>query len=90
MTRDAREELLELFTELTDCGVVFHYGNGEIENGEITGFDIDDEDVITIELDGCESYEVELHDFIKSHSKDGINYHSVEMSRKFDNILADK
>ena len=90
MTRDTREELLELYTELTDCGVVFHYGNEEIDNGEITNFEIDDEDVITIELDGCETYEIELQDFIENHSKDGVNYHSFEMGRRFDHILADK
>ena len=48
MTRDTREELLELYNELTDCGVVFHYGNEEIDNGEITSFEIDDDDMITI------------------------------------------
>ncbi len=72
MTRDTREELLELYTELVDCGVVFHYGNEEIDNGEITNF------------------EIELQDFIDNHSKDGVNYHSFEMGRRFDHILADK
>lgn len=90
MTRDTREELLELYTELVDSGVVFHYGNEEIDNGEITNFEIDDEDMITIELDGCETYEIELQDFIDNHSKGGVNYHSFEMGRRFDHILADK
>ena len=89
MTRDTREELLELYTELIDSGVVFYYGNEEIDNGEITNLEIDDEDIITVEIDHDETLEVDIHEFVENHSKEGANYHSWPTVRKFDGLLSD-
>lgn len=82
-----KEEILELYETLIENGVVFLYGNEEIETGEITKFNILENDNIEIELDDFESYEVSIQDFIKNHSKEGANYHTWPDIRKFDELL---
>lgn len=83
-----KEEIFELYETLIESGVVFLYGNEEIETGEITKFNILENDNIEIELDDFEKYEVSIEDFIDNHSKEGANYHNWPDIRKFDDLLS--
>lgn len=83
-----KEEILELYETLIENGVVFLYGNEEIETGGITKFNILENENIEIELDDFEKYEVSIEDFIENHSKEGANYHTWPDIRKFDDLLS--
>lgn len=80
-------EVLELFETLIESGIVFYYGNEYIPTGEITKFNILHDNIIEIELDGFEKYEVNIDEFIECHSKEGANYHTWPDIRKFDKKL---
>ena len=43
--------------------------------------------MLEIELDGFNTYEVSIDDFIEYHSKEGSNYHTWPDIRKFDKKL---
>ena len=87
MIKDKIEELIESFDTLVELGVIFYYGNEEIEQGEITKIEFTEYDTVKLELDECTEVEVELQDFIENHSKEGNNYHTWNVSRQFDNLL---
>ena len=82
-----KEEILELFDTLIENGIVFYYGNEYIPTGEITKFDILNDNVVEIELDEFETYEINIDEFIQYHSKEGANYHTWPDIRKLDKKL---
>ncbi|WP_411169390.1 hypothetical protein ACH36K_02290 [Clostridium sp. MB05] len=84
MYKKHKEEILNLYETLIENGVVFYYGSEVIPTGEITSFDINDEGIINIEVDGFETYEITLDEFQECHSKEGANYHNWPDIRKFD------
>ena len=84
MYKKHKEEILRLYETLIENGVIFYYGSEVILTGEITSFDINDEGIINIEVDGFETYEITLDKFQEYHSKEGANYHSWPDIRKFD------
>ncbi|ATD53792.1 hypothetical protein [Clostridium chauvoei] len=79
-------KFLEEYNNLVDNGVIFYYGSESISYGEVTCLDIKD-DLLYIELNGFETYEIDLDDFEENHSKEGVNYHSWALVREFDNII---
>lgn len=87
MTKDKIENLKESFDTLMELGVIFYYGSQEIEQGEITKIQFNEDDTVKLELDEFNEVEVGLEDFIENHSKEGNNYHTWSISRSFDNLL---
>lgn len=82
-----KDEIIELYETLVDNGVTFYYGSESIATGEVTSFNILSEEIIEVELDGFETYEINIDDFIEYHSKEGTNYHTWPEIRKFDKKL---
>lgn len=89
MIEDLKEEILETYEALIDNGVIFYYGSEIIETGEITSFNITNENNIEIELNDFGTYEVTIEDFMEYHSKEGINYHTWPDLRKLDKIISE-
>lgn len=87
MRENLKEEILELYETLIENGVTFYYGSEAIPAGEITRLDILSDEIIEVELDGVEVYEVIIDDFIEYHSKEGANYHTWPDIRKIDQKL---
>ncbi|MDV4152348.1 hypothetical protein R0131_16095 [Clostridium sp. AL.422] len=87
MKENLKDEIIELYETLVDNGVAFYYGSESISTGEVTRFDILEDNIIEIELDDYETYEINIDDFIEYHSKEGANYHTWPDIRKFDNKL---
>lgn len=87
MKENLKEEILELYETLIENGVIFYYGSESIAIGEITRFDILNNEIIEIELDEVEVYEVIIDNFIEYHSKEGANYHTWPDIRKIDQKL---
>lgn len=85
--KNLKEEVLEIFETLIENGVTFYYGSEVIPTGEITKFDILNDNIIEIELDDFETYEINIDDFIENHSKEGANYHTWPDIRKLDKKL---
>lgn len=86
MNLEIKEEVLSLYETLIESGMIFYYGSETIGAGEITDFNINEENV-EIEINGFENYEVSIEDFKENHIKEGANYHNFSDSRKFDNLL---
>ena len=84
-----KEEILELYETLIENGIVFYYGSETISTGEVTRFDILEDNIIEIELDDYETYQIDIDDFIEYHSKEGANYHTWPDIRKFDNKISE-
>ena len=82
-----KEEILELYETLIENGIVFYYGSETISSGEVTKFDILEDNIIEIELDDYETYQIDIDDFIEYHSKEGANYHTWSEIRNFDNKI---
>ncbi len=82
-----KEEILELYETLIENGIVFYYGSETISTGEVTRFDILEDNIIEIELDDYETYQIDIDDFIEYHSKEGANYHTWSEIRNFDNKI---
>lgn len=83
------DDILELYEVLVENGVIFFYGDESISIGEITEFNILNTEVLQIELDGSEKYEVSIEDFIEYYSKEGANYHTWPDIRKLDKKLGE-
>ena len=81
------EDILDIYETLIDNGVTFFYGSEVVETGEITNFNIIDNETLELELDSFNTYEVSFEDFIENHSKEGANYHTWPDIRKFDKLL---
>lgn len=88
MEGNLKDEILELYETLIESGVTFYYGSESIPTGEVTRFDILSDEIIEIELEGFETYEVNVDNFIEYHSKEGANYHTWPEIRKFDSKLS--
>lgn len=84
MEESLKYEIIELYEALVDNGVIFYYGSESISTGEVTKFEIISDEIIEIELDGFETYEINIEDFIEQHSKEGANYHTWPDIRRFD------
>lgn len=85
---DLKEEILDLYETLIENGVIFYYGSESIPAGEITRFSILENEIIEIELDELETYEIDIDNFIECHCKEGANYHTWPDIRKFDTKLS--
>ena len=59
------EEVLDIYETLIENGVTFYYGSEIISIGEVTSFNILGEEMLEIELDGFNTYEVSIDDFIE-------------------------
>lgn len=84
MKENLKDEIIELYETLVDNGVTFYYGSESIATGEVTNFNILSEEIIEVELDGFETYEINIDNFIEYHSKEGANYHTWPDIRNFD------
>lgn len=89
MEENIKDEIIELYETLVENGVAFYYGSESIATGEVTKFNILNGEIIEIELDCFETYEINIDDFIEYHSKEGANYHTWPDIRKFDKKLLD-
>lgn len=87
MEENLKDEIIELYESLIENGVTFYYGSEAIVTGEVTKFDILDDNKLEIEIDDFETYEINIDDFIEYHSKEGANYHTWPDIRKFDKKL---
>lgn len=87
LLENLKEEILELYETLIENGIVFYYGSETISTGEVTRFDILEDNIIEIELDDYETYQIDIDDFIEYHSKEGANYHTWSEIRNFDNKI---
>ena len=88
LDKNLKEEILELYETLIDNGITFYYGSESIATGEITSLDILEDNIIKIELDEFQVYEISIDDFIEYHSKEGANYHTWPDIRNFDNKIS--
>ena len=84
MNDNIKQEILYIYEALVESGVTFYYGSECIGYGEVTNFILGEDDIIELELNGFEEYEVDIVDFIDNHSKEGVNYHSWNDKRDFD------
>lgn len=82
-----KERIIELFNRLTASGVVFYYGDEEIEFGEITRIVQCNNDFITIEVGEELEKDVALEDFKTFHSKENINLYDWVEVREFDRLI---
>ena len=87
LEKNLKEDILELYETLIDNGITFYYGSESIPTGEITSLDILGDNIIKIELDEFQIYEISIDDFIEYHSKEGANYHTWPDIRMFDKKL---
>lgn len=89
MIENIKDEVLEIYETLIENGIIFYYGSEVTPTGEVTSFNINDNNYIEIELDDFETYEISVEDFEEYHSKEGANYHTWPDIRKFDKKLAE-
>ena len=89
MNEELTRAVLDIYETLIENGVIFYYGSESIPTGEVTRFDILGSEIIEIELDGFNTYEISIDDFIEYHSKEGANYHTWPDIRKFDKKLCE-
>lgn len=82
-----KDKLIDLFSRLTGSGVIFYYGDDEVEFGEITSIVHCNEEFITIEIDEEIKRDVELENFKTFHSKENINLYDWVEVREFDRII---
>lgn len=82
-----KENLIDLFNRLTASGVIFYYGDEEIEFGEITEICGCNNEFITIEVDEEMKKNVAIEDFKTFHSKENINLYDWLEVREFDRVI---
>lgn len=82
-----KENLIDLFNRLTASGVIFYYGDEEIEFGEITEICDCNNEIITIEVDEEMKKNVAIEDFKTFHSKENINLYDWVEVREFDRLI---
>lgn len=87
MENERCEELKELYETLIELGVVFYYGSSEVEQGEITSIEFNEDNTVNLVLDDFNEVIVDIEGFIQNHSKEGSNYHTWNLSRKFDSLI---
>lgn len=82
-----KEKIIDLYESLTDSGVVFYYGDDEIDFGEITSIINCDSEFIDIEIDEKLTKKVSLDDFKIYHFKENINLYDWADVREFDRLI---
>lgn len=82
-----KENLIDLFNRLTASGVIFYYGDEEIEFGEITEICDCNNEFITVEVDEEMKKNVSIEDFKTFHSKENINLYDWVEVREFDRLI---
>lgn len=82
-----KERLIDLFNRLKASGVIFDYGDDEVEFGEITNIVHCDNEYITIEIDEEIKRKIALEDFKAFHSKENINLYDWVEVREFDRVI---
>lgn len=82
-----KERLIDLFNRLTDSGVIFYYGDDEIEFGEITNICDCNNEFITVEVEDEIKRDVAIGDFKTFHSKENINLYDWVEVREFDRLI---
>lgn len=85
--KSSNERLIDLFNRLTDSGVIFYYGDDEIEFGEITNIVECNKEFITVEVEEKIKIDVTLDDFKTFHSKENINLYDWVEVREFDRLI---
>ncbi len=81
------EKIIDLFKRLTASGVIFYYGDEEIDFGEITDIIDCNNEFITVEVDEEAQKNVALDDFKVYHSKENINLYDWVEVREFDRLI---
>lgn len=82
-----KEKLIDLFNRLTASGVIFYYGDDEVEFGEVTKIcDINNE-FITIEIEEEIIKDISMENFKVFHSKENINLYDWVEVREFDRLI---
>lgn len=89
MNKDKIERVTELFEALIDLEVRFYYESETVPNTEIRSIEVNEDGTITIDGFDNEEYIVEIEDFIDNYSKEGMNYHSWNLARNFDEAIND-
>ena len=89
MNKDKIEKVTELFEALIDLEVRFYYESETVPNTEILSIEVNEDGTITIDGFDNEEYIVEIEDFIDNYSKEGMNYHSWNLARNFDDAIND-
>lgn len=84
-----KEKIIDLFNSLVASGVIFYYGDDEIEFGEITNIHDCSNEFITVEVEEEIMKEVALQDFKTFHSKENINLYDWIEVREFDRLIED-
>lgn len=87
MTKEEMSELIECYNSLIELGVVFYYNSAYIPMAEVTALGFLDNGNFSLELDEETTKEIDIDDFIENHFKEGNNYHTWHLSRRFDSLL---
>lgn len=87
MNNTVKDELVDLYNALIESEIVFHYGSEIIPYGEITELNISKDGNMDMELNGFEKYKIDYEEFQENHSKEGMNYHTWQQVREFDDKL---
>lgn len=82
-----KEKIIDLFNRLAASGVIFYYGDDEIEFGEITKICALNNEFITIEIEEEKNKDVSIEDFKVFHSKENINLYDWVEVREFDRLI---
>lgn len=82
-----KEKLIDLFNRLTASGVIFYYGDEEIEFGEITEICDCNNEFMAIEIEEKIKKTVAIEDFKTFHSKENINLYDWVEVREFDRVI---
>lgn len=83
------EDFFNIYNTLIESEMVFYYGSEIVPYGKITELEINKEQDIDIEVNGVERYTVDYEEFQENHLKEGMNYHTWQQVREFDNKLED-
>lgn len=81
------KQLIDLFINLTASGVIFFYGDEEIEYGEITDIVSCNNEFITIKIEEEIEKCIKLNEFKNLHSKENINLYDWIEIREFDKLI---
>lgn len=79
-----KNEIIDLYKRLSASGVIFYYGDDEIEFGEITNIEDCNNESILVEVDEENQKMIALENFKIYHSKENINLYDWVEVREFD------
>lgn len=80
-------KIIDLYKRLTASGVIFYYGDEEIEFGEITDIIDCNNEFISVEIEEEIQKDVALEDFKTFHCKENINLYDWVEVREFDRLI---